>query len=206
MRVLSLALLFSPLFFFVFNRVEASHKPISDSVMAYAIKQLFENAGGIEAAQLLFEVAEEENQDYFETEEDLRLLFKAAGIDYDKARKAFRGMGSTFKLFNSGITITAAVKLVKEAERAGVDVKSPSLIMLHAFKARGEKLAKADTLLILRGLRQGEFLNHHLGERNNLAFFGEELNWHLIFEKVIVGGGVEVLEVTSPSKNWMGTE
>lgn len=216
MRVLFSVLAVFSFFFFVPMKINAEHKPVSKSTMVYVFKECFKDAGGIEAAQFLLAVMEEENQDYFKTEEDLRLLFKTVGKDYDKAIKASERTTAVIRLFNSGMTAKAAIRLVREAEEAGVNIESSSLIILHAFRARGKELAEADTTLIERSLRQAEFLLHIEDDRNNLSFFGEELDWNLIFkEKVssekreLLGRTfpeIRVLEVTPPLDNLIGIE
>ena len=178
MRVLSVLLACSLLFLMLMRGANASHKPISNKALAYATINCFKNAGGIEAAQLYLKTLTEEYRGLFQTEDDLRLLFKASGLDYDKVQKASMAMLSSFQLFNSGIPIEAAVRLVQDAEEGGVDIKNPTLVVFFAFKAKGMVLE--DTTSVSEALRQGEMLKH-LGQKSRMAFIGNGLDLNLIF-------------------------
>ena len=87
-------------------------------------------------------------------------------------------MLSSFQLFNSGIPIEAAVRLVQDAEEGGVDIKNPTLVVFFAFKAKGMVLE--DTTSVSEALRQGEMLKH-LGQKSRMAFIGNGLDLNLIF-------------------------
>lgn len=158
-----------------YSSLQAAHKPIDKNVIMLIFNQAFKNSGGIKAASLILSASTEDSE--LEDDKDLRLLFKAAGLDYDKALRSLVATATITSLYNSGIPLSKSMDIVKESmDQELTLLEDPVKTLMRSFYIRG---VQVDSTNIAEALRQGEVLKH-AGQKSFLAFSENNVNLALI--------------------------
>lgn len=127
----------------------ASHESLSNENLLYLTHHLFKGIGGIKTLKLILSL--DENA---QTDKDLDLIFKAAGINKEKAMTAFKRFTIATNLINAGIRPTSALAMIGRQE---TNLNSTISFLIQAIEAKGQT---ADSTQVAEALRQAEMLFH----------------------------------------------
>lgn len=130
----------------------ASHESLEKENLFYLTEHIFKEVGGFKTFYLITGLKE-----VIETDKDLDLIFKAAGVDKEEALIAFKCYGTARDLIGAGIKPMIAVRITKEAKRDQENIDSAVSVLAYALKKEG---ALVDSAQIIEALRQAELLLH----------------------------------------------
>ena len=177
------------------SSIIAAHKPVDKNIIMLIFNQAFKNSGGVKAASLILSASTEDSE--LEDDKDLRLLFKAAGLDYDKALRSLVAASTMTSLYNSGIPLSKSMDIVKESlDQELTLLEDPIKTLMRSFYIRG---VQVDSTNIAEALRQGEVLKH-AGQKSFLAFSENNVNLDLI-QSVIKSNKYNQGRITLPEDN-----
>ena len=130
----------------------ASHESLAKENLFYLTEHIFKEVGGFKTFYLITGLKGE-----VETDKDLDLIFKAAGVDKGKALIAFKCYGTATELINAGIKPVIAIRITKEAKEDEENIDSAVSVLAYALKKEG---VFVDSTQIVEALRQAELLLH----------------------------------------------
>lgn len=108
----------------------------------------------------------------------MNLIFKATGVDKDKALTTFKCFQIATDLVGAGIKPTNAVRITREAEADGADISSAANVLAHALKKEGVLI---DSTQAAEALRQAKLLlDIELNLNTKVAFEENGINIDLI--------------------------
>ena len=152
----------------------ASHDSFNQDNLFHLTREFFKEVGGLKTFRLFLSLEESKEKD-----KDVDLIFKAAGINKEKAFTAFRCYLTATDLINAGIEIKNVVRITKEARDDGADVSSPAKVLIHVLEKKGEIV---DLAQATEALRQAEIL-FHMELKTRVAFEENGINIDLIKEE-----------------------
>ena len=135
--------------------------------------EIFSDVGGLNTFRLILSLKE-----VAQIDKDMNLIFKAAGVDKEKALTAFKCFGIVTDLVGAGIKRTNAVRITREAEADGADISSAANVLTHALKKEGVLI---DSTQASEALRQAKLLlDIKLNLNPKVAFEENGINIDLI--------------------------
>ena len=115
------------------------------------VGEIFSDVGGVKTFRLI-----SSSREVAQTDKDLDLIFKAAGINKEKAITALKCLVVT-DLIDSGFEPTNAIGMTKKARDNGADISSSATVLVYILKENG---INADSTQTTEALRQAKLLSH----------------------------------------------